>query len=68
MRCCTLGLQCQQIRFPLRSGDGTARLWPISESSVSSPVVLHHQFKDVENHKNVAKDVTSIEWNVSVEC
>lgn len=45
------------------SGDGTARLWPFNDSGVGTPVVLQHQFKDIENHKNATKDVTSLEWN-----
>lgn len=49
----------------IRSGDGTARLWPFNDSGVGTPVVLQHQFKDIENHKNATKDVTSLEWNVS---
>ena len=53
--------------FIPRSGDGTARLWPINESGVGTPLVLRHQFKELENHKNAPKDVTSLEWNVSVQ-
>ena len=49
----------------IRSGDGTARLWPFNDSGVGTPIVLQHQFKDIENHKNATKDVTSLEWNVS---
>lgn len=45
------------------SGDGTARLWPFNDSGVGTPIVLQHQFKDIENHKNATKDVTSLEWN-----
>ena len=55
----------QQSCFILRSGDGTARLWPINETGVGTPLILRHQFKDLENHKNATKDVTSLEWNVS---
>lgn len=45
------------------SGDSTARLWPISESGIGSPIVLQHHFKEFENHKNMPRDVTSLEWN-----
>jgi len=40
-------------------------LWPINETGVGTPLILRHQFKDLENHKNATKDVTSLEWNVS---
>ena len=29
--------------------------------------MLQHHFKDIENHKNATKDVTSLEWNVSAQ-
>lgn len=45
------------------SGDGTARLWPINETGIGTPVILRHQFKDLENHKNTTKDITCLEWN-----
>ena len=51
-----------------RSGDSTARLWPISESGIGSPIVLQHHFKELENHKNMPRDVTSLEWNVRELC
>ena len=38
----------------------------MNESGLGTPIVLRHQFKDLENHKNSPKDVTSLEWNVSV--
>jgi len=43
-------------------------LWPINETGVGTPLILRHQFKDLENHKNAPKDVTSLEWNVSNSC
>ena len=51
-----------------RSGDSTARLWPISESGIGAPIVLQHHFKELENHKNMPRDVTSLEWNVRDLC
>ncbi|EDO40932.1 predicted protein [Nematostella vectensis] len=45
------------------SGDGTARLWPMTDSGLGVPVVLAHNIKDQENHKNNSYDVTSLEWN-----
>ncbi|XP_027059710.1 F-box-like/WD repeat-containing protein TBL1XR1-A [Pocillopora damicornis] len=47
----------------IRSGDGTARLWPINETGIGTPIILRHQFKDLENHKNTTKDITCLEWN-----
>ena len=53
------------IFHTVRSGDGTARLWPINETGIGTPIILRHQFKDLENHKNTTKDITCLEWNVS---
>ena len=39
----------------------------MTETGVGTPLVLRHQFKDLENHKNAPRDVTSLEWNVSAQ-
>lgn len=45
------------------SGDGTARLWSLADSTLGSTKILRHHTKDLENHKSLPKDVTSLEWN-----
>ena len=49
--------------YTCRSGDATARLWRVPEGNeaVPPPVVLSHLPNVNEN-----KDVTTLDWNVSI--
>jgi hypothetical protein len=53
---------------PFRSGDGTAKLWPITDNGLGISITLEHKTKDHQENHNTAPtnlDVTSLEWNVS---
>lgn len=66
---CQLKLYDHYLHLFIRSGDSTARIWTIDGTSSSttengpSHVVLRH-FKSRTNEKS--KDVTTLDWNVSV--
>lgn len=51
-----------------RSGDSTARIWNLSENSTSSStqLVLRHCIREGGQDVPSNKDVTSLDWNVSV--
>jgi len=58
-----------------RSGDSTARIWNLKEDTVTSTstpsstphqLVLRHCIKDGNQEVPSNKDVTSLDWNVSV--
>ena len=57
----------------LRSGDSTARIWTIAEGTrkldskydPSTVLVLQH-IKGTTNEKSKDKDVTTLDWNVSL--
>lgn len=51
-----------------RSGDSTARIWNLSENSASSStqLVLRHCIREGGQDVPSNKDVTSLDWNVSV--
>lgn len=50
------------------SGDSTARIWNLSENSTSGPtqLVLRHCIREGGQDVPSNKDVTSLDWNVSV--
>ena len=51
-----------------RSGDSTARIWNLSENSsgCSTQLVLRHCIREGGQDVPSNKDVTSLDWNVSV--
>lgn len=51
-----------------RSGDSTARIWNLSENSTggSTQLVLRHCIREGGQDVPSNKDVTSLDWNVSV--
>lgn len=52
----------------VRSGDSTARIWNLSENSTggSTQLVLRHCIREGGQDVPSNKDVTSLDWNVSV--
>lgn len=52
--------------FVYRSGDSTARIWNLSESSSggSTQLVLRHCIREGGQDVPSNKDVTSLDWNV----
>lgn len=53
---------------PPRSGDSTARIWNLSESICggSTQLVLRHCIREGGQDVPSNKDVTSLDWNVSL--
>lgn len=53
--------------FFCRSGDSTARIWNLNESSngASTQLVLRHCIREGGHDVPSNKDVTSLDWNVS---
>jgi transducin (beta)-like 1 len=51
-----------------RSGDSTARIWNLSENSTSgsTQLVLRHCIREGGQDVPSNKDVTSLDWNVSI--
>ena len=51
-----------------RSGDSTARIWNLSENSTggSTQLVLRHCIREGGQDVPSNKDVTSLDWNVSL--
>ena len=49
----------------VRSGDSTARIWNVNESSNTNQLVLRHCIQKGGTEVPSNKDVTSLDWNVS---
>lgn len=51
-----------------RSGDSTARIWDMADSSDSSQLILRHCIQKGGTEVPSNKDVTSLDWNVWFIC
>lgn len=58
---------CLKLKWSLfyRSGDGTARLWDITDREFHDPpLILSHYEKKTGSEVSRNKDVTAIDWKV----
>lgn len=60
-------MRCHGIVFHFRSGDSTARIWNMNDNNSSAnQLVLRHCIQKGGTEVPSNKDVTSLDWNVSL--